>query len=83
MSQIVNRIGAVGEAEIDNRRGLRIFACIAPEQIRRVQVVVRPQRRERWQQRPKLRMKRRQQFKRLFAAGSHAACSVNAGRAAR
>jgi hypothetical protein len=85
VGKIVHGIGAVGEAKVDDRRGLRIVACIAPKQIRSMQIVVRPQRLQRGKQRLQLRMKRRKQFQRLVRGvrAPKIAFAANAGRAAR
>ena len=44
--QIVNGVGAVGKAEVDDGRGapedIGAGTCIAPEEIRCVKVIVRP-----------------------------------------
>jgi hypothetical protein len=50
----VHGIGAVGKAEVDDRRRRAHRGRIAPQQIRGVQIVVRPQRLKRVQQRQKL-----------------------------
>ncbi len=49
--KVVNCIRAIRQAKIDDCRGLRLIGCVAPKQIRSMQVVVRPQRSERRNQR--------------------------------
>src|SRR5580692_4627780 len=62
VGKVVYRVGSIGQAEIDNRRSLRIVCIAAPKKIGRVQIVVRPEWFESGQQWQQLRMKSRKQL---------------------
>ena len=73
VGDVVDGVGAVGEAEVDDGRGARarIGSRIAPEEIGGVEIVVSPERRERRQERRKLGMKWREQIESLIGAGAN------------
>ena len=70
LSDIVHGVGAVGKAEVDNGRGVRVLipdrACVAPKKIGGVQVVVGPERCERGEMRRKLGVKGREKLESLL-----------------
>ena len=70
MRQIVHRVGTIRQSKVDDRCRTRVVARIAPQKIRRMQIVVRPQRSEFREQRRQLRVKGSQQFQRFICAGA-------------
>ena len=81
VGQIVDGIGAVGQAEVDDGRGLGVGCRIRPEQIGCVEIVVCPERRERGQVRKQLGVKGGEQVKGLAAWSQTAAFWARIGRA--
>ena len=71
VGQIVHGVGAVGEAEVDDGRGVRVVRLIAPEEIGGVQVVVGPERGECGEKRRKLGVKGREEVEGLRGADAN------------
>src|SRR4051794_32643593 len=67
----MHSIRVIGKPKVEDRSSVRAVARVAPQQIRAMQIVMRPQRVQRRQQRPELRVKRLQQLQGLLAAMGH------------
>ncbi len=62
MRQVVDGVCPVGQAEVNDCGSLSVIAPIAPEEIGGMQIVVRPKRFQRRQERKQLCVERRQKF---------------------
>ena len=67
VGEIVDGIGPVGQAKVDDCGRMCVRARFAPEKVGGVQIVVRPEWPERGQQRLEFVMKGREQIERLVA----------------